>query len=93
MQDVLVGEVWICSGQSNMQWDLRQSDDGDLDALTAKLPRLRLISVPQVGTQDLKDDFQGSVGRLHAGDGGDIFRDRVLFWTAAARDARCAGRA
>jgi sialate O-acetylesterase len=60
VQDVLVGEVWICSGQSNMQWDLRQSDDGDLDALTAKLPQLRLISVPQVGTQDLKDDFQGA---------------------------------
>ncbi len=60
VQDVLVGEVWICSGQSNMQWDLRQSDDGDLDALTAKLPRLRLISVPQVGTQELKDDFQGA---------------------------------
>lgn len=60
VQDVLVGEVWICSGQSNMQWELRQSDDGDLEALTAKLPRLRLISVPQVGTQELKDDFQGA---------------------------------
>jgi sialate O-acetylesterase len=60
LQDVLVGEVWICSGQSNMQWDLRQADDGDLDALTAKLPKMRLISVPQVGTQELKDDFQGA---------------------------------
>ncbi|MFN0127960.1 MAG: sialate O-acetylesterase [Verrucomicrobiales bacterium] len=60
VRDVLVGEVWICSGQSNMQWDLRQSDDGDLEAMTAKLPHLRLISVPQVGTQELKDDFQGA---------------------------------
>src|SRR2546423_6520640 len=24
IKNVLVGEVWICSGQSNMQWDLRQ---------------------------------------------------------------------
>ena len=60
VQDVLVGEVWMCSGQSNMQWDLRQSDDGDLDALTARRPNIRLISVPQVGTQELKDDFQGA---------------------------------
>jgi len=60
VQDVLVGEVWICSGQSNMQWDLRQSDDGDLEALAAKFPKLRFISVPQVGTQDLQDDFRGA---------------------------------
>ena len=25
--DILVGEVWVCSGQSNMQWSVRQSAD------------------------------------------------------------------
>jgi len=57
--DVLVGEVWICSGQSNMQWDLNAANDADLEAITAKFPRLRLISVPQVGTQEVQKDFQG----------------------------------
>ena len=57
--DVLVGEVWLCSGQSNMQWALGQSNDADLEALTAKFPKIRLISVPQVGTQEPKDDFNG----------------------------------
>ena len=57
--DVLVGEVWICSGQSNMQWSVSQSYDGDLVALTAKDPRLRLITVPQVGTQEMQRDFGG----------------------------------
>jgi len=51
VEDVLVGEVWICSGQSNMQWEVRQANDGDLEAKTAKFPNIRLISVPQVGTQ------------------------------------------
>ena len=46
--DVLVGEVWICSGQSNMQWSVSQSYDGDLVALTGKDSQLRLITVPQV---------------------------------------------
>ncbi len=45
--DVLVGEVWICSGQSNMQFSVSSSIDGDLEALTADRPQIRLITVPQ----------------------------------------------
>ncbi|MDB5351903.1 MAG: hypothetical protein JWN86_3150 [Planctomycetota bacterium] len=59
LDDVLVGEVWICSGQSNMQWDLGGGNDGDLESLSAKYPKIRLISVPQVGTQEPKDNFNG----------------------------------
>ena len=58
-EDVLVGEVWICSGQSNMQWSVGQSNDPDLESMTAKYPKIRLISVPQVGTQEAQDDFKG----------------------------------
>jgi sialate O-acetylesterase len=57
--DVLVGEVWICSGQSNMQWSVRLSNDADLEAAAAKHNGIRLISVPQVGTQEARDDFNG----------------------------------
>ena len=59
VQDVLVGEVWICSGQSNMGFALSQATDGDLEAATARFPNIRLISVPQVGTQEPQDDFKG----------------------------------
>jgi sialate O-acetylesterase len=58
-EDVLVGEVWICSGQSNMQWSVAQSDDSDLESLTARYPAIRLISVPQVGTQEPQKNFNG----------------------------------
>ena len=59
-EDVLVGEVWLCSGQSNMQWNVGSANDADLESLTAKFPKIRLISVPTVGTQEPKDDFNGS---------------------------------
>ena len=59
LSNVVVGEVWICSGQSNMQWSVNQSDDPDLEAASANYPNLRIISVPQVGTQEKKDDFDG----------------------------------
>jgi len=58
--DVLVGEVWICSGQSNMAWMVQNSNNAELEILTAKYPNIRLISVPQVGTQEAQDDFKGN---------------------------------
>ena len=58
-ENILVGEVWLCSGQSNMGWALGNSDDADLEIMTANYPNLRLISVPQVGTQDAQINFNG----------------------------------
>ena len=60
LQNVLVGEVWICSGQSNMQWNVGSCWDADLEIASAKHPNIRLISVPQVGTQEPQKDFNGS---------------------------------
>ena len=59
IKDVLVGEVWICSGQSNMQWSVSQSNDPELERLAATFPKIRLITVPQVGTQTTQTDFEG----------------------------------
>ncbi|PHS17657.1 MAG: sialate O-acetylesterase [Blastopirellula sp.] len=58
-KDVLVGEVWVCSGQSNMQFAVAATYAKDLELLTANNNNLRLISVPQVGTQEPQDDFKG----------------------------------
>ncbi len=59
LKNILVGEVWICSGQSNMQWPVSNANDPDLESATANFPRIRLISLPQVGTQEPQDDFDG----------------------------------
>jgi sialate O-acetylesterase len=57
--DVLVGEVWVCSGQSNMQWSVNAANDPDLERAAARFPRIRMVNVPQVGTQDPQWNFQG----------------------------------
>ncbi len=59
LKNVLVGEVWVCSGQSNMGFTVSGSWDSDLEIAQAKYPQIRLISVPQVGTQEDQDDFKG----------------------------------
>ena len=50
--DVLVGEVWVCSGQSNMGFQVNSSTNADLERLAADHPNLRMINFPQVGTQE-----------------------------------------
>ncbi len=72
INDVLVGEVWMCSGQSNMGFTLGNDWNGDLEAAASKLPNLRLIKVPQLGTQELQNDFNGQ-WRASAADSATTF--------------------
>ncbi|HTK75446.1 MAG TPA: sialate O-acetylesterase [Gemmataceae bacterium] len=45
IKDVLIGEVWICSGQSNMEWQLRNSFESAKAIEAANHPMLRLFTV------------------------------------------------
>lgn len=48
LTDILVGEVWLGSGQSNMQWTLTQSAGAEQEIAAANHPQIRLFSVPLV---------------------------------------------
>jgi len=55
VKDVLVGEVWLASGQSNMEWPLKWATDGEKEVANVKLPLLRLFSVlHQVADQPME---------------------------------------
>ncbi len=43
--DVLVGDVWLCSGQSNMEFGLPRAQGGEAAAAAADIPGLRLFRV------------------------------------------------
>ena len=51
IEDVLVGEVWICSGQSNMEWTVSRCYDADLVKASATTSEIRHISFPNHGAQ------------------------------------------
>lgn len=57
IKDVLVGEVWLCGGQSNMAWTLGGSRDGDLEIASADTPHIRFIRVPLIARGDPQTDF------------------------------------
>lgn len=45
LKDILIGEVWLVSGQSNMQRLLRETDNGEAVQTTASHPSIRLFNV------------------------------------------------
>lgn len=45
LKDVLVGEVWICSGQSNMEWSVSSSANPQEEIAAADHPQIRLFNV------------------------------------------------
>ena len=56
LANVLVGDVWLCTGQSNMNWPVRLSKDGAKEAEAANNPRIRSFTVsfyPAVTSQKL----------------------------------------
>ena len=50
LSDVLVGDVWLCSGQSNMEIPLRETAHGPEESRSANSPDLRFCVVPTRNT-------------------------------------------
>tara|TARA_Y100001934_G_scaffold27923_1_gene30373 strand:- start:853 stop:2322 length:1470 start_codon:yes stop_codon:yes gene_type:complete len=46
LENILVGEVWICSGQSNMEWSIRASMNAQEEIAASDHPHIRLFNVP-----------------------------------------------
>ncbi|MET0552956.1 MAG: sialate O-acetylesterase [Vicinamibacteria bacterium] len=57
--DVWAGEVWVASGQSNMEWPLQRADRGAADA-AAGCDRLRLFTVARTTAFEPRTDVAGS---------------------------------
>ncbi|MBM3498690.1 MAG: sialate O-acetylesterase [Armatimonadetes bacterium] len=60
LEDVLIGEVWVCSGQSNMQWTVASSMDFEREKAAANFPLVRHIEVPRVPAGYPAKDFNGT---------------------------------
>ncbi len=55
--DIIVGEVWVCGGQSNMAWTLRGSTDADIEISSANFNEIRFLKLPNIASPTKLDDF------------------------------------
>src|SRR6185437_4365065 len=60
LNNVLVGEVWVCSGQSNMEFPLSRSTNGPADILASANPRIRLFHVPRLKADQPTNDINAT---------------------------------
>jgi len=60
LQDVVMGEVWICSGQSNMEWSFQRNViNKEAEIAAADYAQIRLITVPHKTAHMPQADFEG----------------------------------
>ena len=58
LEDILIGEVWVGSGQSNMEWQLRNTIGAAEAIAAAKHPNIRLFHVKKVQKPAPADDVE-----------------------------------
>lgn len=59
VEDVWYGDVWVASGQSNMEWTVRQSADADTEIQAADDPQLRHYKVPRTWSYSPEAELAG----------------------------------
>ncbi|HUH55508.1 MAG TPA: sialate O-acetylesterase [Rhodanobacter sp.] len=60
-KDILVGDVWLCSGQSNMELQVRRTLNLNSETSGANNDRIRMLTVPQTGATSPQDRFAAPV--------------------------------
>ncbi len=60
LSDVLVGDVWVASGQSNMEWPVKNAANGQAEVAGANFPRIRLFRVRNKVAGYPLDEVEGS---------------------------------
>jgi len=59
LNNILVGEVWVASGQSNMEWPVALSNNAEQEIVSANYPQIRLFVVPKAVSGYPRKDLSG----------------------------------
>lgn len=59
LHDILIGDVWLCSGQSNMEFALKDAFGADTTIVQAANPQIRLLTIPKTVKFMEQEDIDG----------------------------------
>ncbi len=57
LTNILVGDVWLLGGQSNMEFELYKLEEGPLEIISANFDQIRLFTVPQQNGPEVRKSF------------------------------------
>jgi sialate O-acetylesterase len=72
LKNLLIGEVWVCSGQSNMQWTVSQSGNAKQEIAGANAPQIRMFTVERATGMTPATDVKGSWKEANPANVGDF---------------------
>lgn len=72
LKNLLIGEVWICSGQSNMQWTVSQAANPQQEIEAANFTQIRMFNVERATAMSPADDVKGSWKEANPGNVGQF---------------------
>ena len=59
VKNILAGDVWLCSGQSNMEWRVKQARDAEQEIAAANDPQIRHFKVPHSIAETPQNELEG----------------------------------
>lgn len=73
IQDVMIGDVWIAGGQSNMNWILRNTENAAPEIAAANYPQIRFFQIPETVSDSLFTQTPNSTWRVATPETAQIF--------------------
>ncbi len=64
LDNIYIGDIWICSGQSNMQWILQNVNNAEEEIANADFPKIRIITIPRNAQLSPADDVPATDWQL-----------------------------
>jgi sialate O-acetylesterase len=61
LENILIGDIWVLGGQSNMEFPLARIENGGLEIISANYDNIRVLTVPALNGADNREGFP----RLH----------------------------
>lgn len=82
LENILIGDVWVLGGQSNMEFPIHKVQNGQLEIISANLPNIRILSIPQENGPDPKKNFP----KIYQWSGWSKRHFRKGFWDVCSPD-------
>ena len=64
LENILVGDVWVCGGQSNMNWSVRNSLNSEEEIKNASFPNIRLLTIALTAELNPKEEVSSSEWKI-----------------------------
>lgn len=64
LTDILMGDVWVCSGQSNMEWNMSSVENAEKEKNEANFPQIRQIQIQKEISREPLQDIQPTVWKV-----------------------------